>query len=86
MPTRLSDAVKQDHRRIEQAYRYILTASTKEDKLRWRNELALELARHCISEEQVLLPALKDRLFDGPSRCERNHADRMSVGVPYYRH
>ncbi|KAF9874261.1 hhe domain protein [Colletotrichum karsti] len=79
MPTRLSEAIKQDHRRIEQAYRYTLTASTQEDKLRWRNELALELARHCISEEQILLPALKVKLFDGPSRCDKNHTDRMSL-------
>ncbi|TDZ38042.1 putative hemerythrin-like protein [Colletotrichum spinosum] len=76
---RLCDAIKQDHIRIEQAYRYILTADSATDKLRWRNELALELARHCISEEQVLLPALRDRLFDGPTRCERNCTDRMSL-------
>ncbi|KAL0940028.1 hhe domain protein [Colletotrichum truncatum] len=76
---RLSETIKQDHRRIEQAYRYILTASSTEDKVRWRNELALELARHCISEEQVLIPVLRDRLFDGASRCEKNHADRMSL-------
>lgn len=82
MPTRLSEAIKQDHRRIEQAYRYILTAATQEDKLRWRNELALELARHCVSEEQVLLPALKLRLADGSSRCEKNCTDRKSVSVP----
>ncbi|KAI8260286.1 putative hemerythrin-like protein [Colletotrichum sp. SAR11_239] len=79
MPTRLSEAIKQDHRRIEQAYRYILTAATQDDKLRWRNELALELARHCISEEQVLLPALKLRLADGSSRCEKNCTDRKSL-------
>lgn len=84
-PCRLSEAIKQDHRRIEQAYRYILTASTAEDKLRWRNELVLELARHCISEEQVLLPVLKDRLVDGSSRSEKNHADRMSVSAISHR-
>ncbi|KAF6823852.1 hhe domain protein [Colletotrichum plurivorum] len=78
-PCRLSEAIKQDHRRIEQAYRYILTAATAEDKIRWRNELALELARHCISEEQILLPALIDRLADGSSRSEKNRADRMSL-------
>lgn len=83
-PCRLSEAIKQDHRRIEQAYRYILTAATAEDKIRWRNELALELARHCISEEQVLLPALNDRLADGSSRSEKNRADRVSVSHSSY--
>ncbi|OLN91677.1 putative hemerythrin C869.06c-like protein 2 [Colletotrichum chlorophyti] len=76
---RLSEAIKEDHRKIEQAYRYILTAASSEDKIHWRNELALELARHCISEEQVLIPALEDRLPDGASRSERNHTDRMSL-------
>ncbi|KAK0376937.1 HHE domain-containing protein [Colletotrichum limetticola] len=77
--TRLSDAIKDDHRKIEQAYRYILTSTTLEDKVRWRNELSLELARHCISEEQVLLPILTDRLADGESRSARNHTDRESL-------
>ncbi|WYZ33914.1 hypothetical protein EsH8_I_000190 [Colletotrichum jinshuiense] len=76
---RLSEAIKDDHRKIEQAYRYILTSTTPEDKDRWRNELALELARHCISEEQVLLPILKERLSDGESRGEKNHTDRQSL-------
>ncbi|KAK1635775.1 HHE domain-containing protein [Colletotrichum phormii] len=74
--TKLSDAIKDDHRKIEQAYRYILTSTTLEDKIRWRNELSLELARHCISEEKVLLPILTERLFDGESRSARNHTDR----------
>lgn len=77
--TKLSDAIKDDHRKIEQAYRYILTSTTVEDKVRWRNELSLELARHCISEEQVLLPILTDRLADGESRSARNHTVRESV-------
>ncbi|GJC77315.1 putative hemerythrin-like protein [Colletotrichum liriopes] len=76
---RLCEAIKDDHRKIEQAYRYILTSTTPEDKNRWRNELALELARHCISEEQVLLPILKDRLSDGDSRSAKNHTDRESL-------
>ncbi|GKT56010.1 HHE domain-containing protein [Colletotrichum tofieldiae] len=76
---RLCEAIKDDHRKIEQAYRYILTSTTPEDKHCWRNELALELARHCISEEQVLLPILKDRLSDGDSRSAKNHTDRDSL-------
>ncbi|KAK1593413.1 HHE domain-containing protein [Colletotrichum navitas] len=73
---RLCDAIKDDHRKIEQAYRYILTSTTPEDKNRWKDELALELARHCISEERVLLPILKDRLADGDSRSTKHNIDR----------
>ncbi|KAK1998232.1 HHE domain-containing protein [Colletotrichum falcatum] len=76
---RLCDAIKDDHRKIEQAYRYILTSTTSDEKNRWKNELALELARHCISEEQVLLPVLKNRLADGVSRSTKNHSDRESL-------
>ncbi|KAK2039346.1 HHE domain-containing protein [Colletotrichum somersetense] len=76
---RLCDAIKDDHRKIEQAYRYILTSTTPDDKNRWKNELALELARHCISEEQILLPVMKDRMADGDSRSTKNHTDRESL-------
>ncbi|KAK1970215.1 HHE domain-containing protein [Colletotrichum eremochloae] len=76
---RLCDAIKEDHRKIEQAYRYILTSTNSDDKNRWKNELALELARHCISEEKVLLPILKDRLADGDSRSTKNHTDREGL-------
>ncbi|KZL64129.1 HHE domain-containing protein [Colletotrichum tofieldiae] len=76
---RLCDVIKNDHRKIEQAYRYTLISTTPEDRAHWRDELALELARHCISEEQVLLPILRDRLADSEFRITKNCTDRHSL-------
>lgn len=76
---RLGDAIGQDHRRLEQDYLYLQTATTKEEKRRWKNKLCLELARHCISEDLVLLSVLEQRLSDGSDRCDNIIKDHEQV-------
>lgn len=53
----ISDAIKKDHREIEEYYQNILNASDNDTATRWQNQFVWELARHSIAEELVVYPA-----------------------------
>ncbi|KAM9874803.1 hhe domain protein [Verticillium dahliae] len=76
---RLSVTISEDHRRLEQDFQFIRTSTTDERKTHWAGELTLELARHCISEDQILLPAFREKLADGNQRCEQLTRDHKSI-------
>lgn len=70
----ISDAIKKDHREIEEYYNNILRASDDDSKTRWQNQFVWELARHSISEELVVYPAMEKNL--GPKGKEMAEKDR----------
>jgi len=61
----VSDAIKSDHRELETYYSHILSASDVDSKIRWQNQFVWKLARHSISEELVVYPALERFLKGG---------------------
>lgn len=49
--TLISEAIKDDHGELEDAYNRILQATGADEKQRWQNQFTWELARHSIGEE-----------------------------------
>jgi len=77
--TKISDAIKDDHRELEQGYKNILNAGTSDEKVRWRNQFTWELARHSIGEELVLYPAFEKHLPDGKQMADKDRQEHLSV-------
>jgi hemerythrin superfamily protein len=80
---RISDVVKHDHRELEQFYKNILNATDDETKTRWQNQFTWELARHSVSEELVVYPAMEKHLGDkGKSMAEKDRQEHKIVSSP----
>ncbi|KAH7410983.1 HHE domain-containing protein [Cadophora sp. MPI-SDFR-AT-0126] len=58
----ISQVLSQDHRYLDECYDKLKSASTTEDKVKWRNMLVWNLARHAISEELTVYPAMEQHL------------------------
>lgn len=58
----VSQAIGQDHRYLDECYDKLKAASNTEDKIKWRNMLVWNLARHAISEELTVYPAMEQHL------------------------
>jgi hemerythrin superfamily protein len=77
--TKISEAIKDDHHELEEAYNKILKAPTDDEKMRWRNQFAWELARHSIGEELVLYPAFEQYLPSGKEIADKDRQEHLTV-------
>lgn len=77
---RISEAIKNDHRDIEEAYHNINKAVSTEDKVKWRNQFTWELARHSVSEELLVYPQLERLLSNGDQLADRDREEHLTVG------
>ncbi|KAF1343628.1 HHE domain-containing protein [Delphinella strobiligena] len=62
MPQTISEAIGADHARFDVLYDNIKAEKDDAAKVRWRNELTWTVARHAISEELTLYPAMEKHL------------------------
>jgi hemerythrin superfamily protein len=76
----ISDAIKHDHRELEEYYNNILSATSLDEKARWQNQFTWELARHSVGEEIVVYPALEKHVLGGKEMAERDRAEHRKVG------
>ena len=60
----ISEAIGNDHADIDTYYENIKNAKDDGEKVRWRNQLTWTLARHAISEELTMYPAMEKHLGD----------------------
>lgn len=60
----ISEAIGADHSSISQYAENIKSATNDAEKVRWRNQLTWTLARHALSEELTLYPAMEKWLGD----------------------
>lgn len=58
----ISEAIGADHDSFDVYYNNIKSAEDDAAKVRWRNQLTWTLARHAISEELTLYPAMEKHL------------------------
>jgi hemerythrin superfamily protein len=58
----ISEAISADHESFDVYYSNIKNAEDDAGKVRWRNQLTWTLARHAISEELTLYPAMEKHL------------------------
>ncbi|KAL9111948.1 MAG: hypothetical protein Q9187_007852 [Circinaria calcarea] len=75
----ISDAVKHDHCELEEYYDKIVNATDDATKVRYQNAFTWELARHSISEELVVYPALEKYVNGGKNLAEKDRAEHQVV-------
>ncbi|KAL8663307.1 MAG: hypothetical protein Q9202_003943 [Teloschistes flavicans] len=73
-PQTISEAIGNDHQALDQYADNIKSATTLEDKTKWRNQLTWALARHAISEELTMYPAMEQHL--GEEGLQLTNTDR----------
>ncbi|KAK9233851.1 hemerythrin HHE cation binding domain-containing protein [Lipomyces kononenkoae] len=56
------DAIKNDHRELEEYYSNVINAKDANNQTKWQNQFTWELARHSVGEELVIYPALEKHL------------------------
>ncbi|GLA60477.1 hypothetical protein ABZX51_003495 [Aspergillus tubingensis] len=79
MASRISEAIKTDHREIEDYYNKILSSATETEKTKWQNQFTWELARHSIAEELVVYPQFEKSLPDGLAMADKDRKEHQSV-------
>jgi hemerythrin-like domain-containing protein len=78
--SRISDAIKKDHRELEEYYNNIIGAQNDDEATRWQNQFTWELARHSIGEELVVYPAFEKNLGDrGKQLADKDRAEHQTV-------
>jgi hemerythrin-like domain-containing protein len=81
--TLISEAIKTDHREIEDYYNKIINASNPDEQTRWQNQFTWELARHSVGEELVVYPAFEKHLGqEGKSMADKDREEHQSVYFP----
>lgn len=79
--TAISDAIKQDHRELEEYYNNILNAKDHDQQTRWQNQFVWELARHSLAEELVVYPAMEKHVKGGKEMADKDRAEHQVVRV-----
>lgn len=77
--TLIMDAIKKDHRELEEYYNIIVSSADTDEQIRYQNKFTWDLARHSISEELVVYPALEANLRDGTETAEKDRAQHQTV-------
>lgn len=78
----ISDAIAADHASFDEYADYIKTASDDAEKVRWRNQLTWTIARHALSEELTLYPAMEKHLGEeGVKLSKTDKEQHQGVGV-----
>lgn len=82
MSSRISDAIKKDHREIESYYEHIIGTSDETEQTKYQNQFTWELARHSIGEELVVYPAFEKYISDGVELANKDRQEHQSVSKP----
>lgn len=77
--SRISEAIKNDHREIESYYDRIINAKDDDEKTRYQNQFTWELARHAHGEELVVYPAFEKKLSNGKSMADKDRDEHQVV-------
>ena len=73
-PDSISQAIGNDHKGIDRYIDELRGAKTLQEQVEWRNALAWRLARHAISEELTMYPAMEKHM--GAEGLELTNTDR----------
>lgn len=76
---RLMDAIKKDHRELEEYYNIIVSSGNTDEQIRFQNKFTWELARHAIGEELVVYPALEKYLPNGTATADKDREEHQTV-------
>ena len=76
---RILPTIQHEHREIEYHTHKILKSSDPDEQTRYQNLLTWELARHIISEELVVYPALAKHVDDGQGRADKRRIEHQTI-------
>lgn len=74
MPNTISDAIGKDHKYLDHCADMLKAAKTEQEQIEWRNQLTWALARHAISEELTMYPAMEEKM--GQEGVDLTNVDR----------
>lgn len=83
-PPTISEATSGDHKSLDEYADRIRSSTSLDDKIKWRNQLTWALARHAISEELTMYPAMEKHL--GEEGLQLTNTDReqhQAVPLPH---
>ena len=72
----ISEAIAADHASFDEYADYLRTATDDAEKVRWRNQLTWTVARHALSEELTLYPAMEKHLGDEGVRLTKTDKEQ----------
>ncbi|KGO42416.1 hypothetical protein PEX2_080650 [Penicillium expansum] len=81
---RISEAIKDDHRRLESYYNIIMNSEDEDERTRFQNQFTWELARHAIAEELVVFPALEKARSDGKEKIDDDRREHSALREMLY--
>ncbi|KAK9372450.1 uncharacterized protein V1513DRAFT_460581 [Lipomyces chichibuensis] len=82
---RISEALKQDRRDIEDCYESVLRADSQDNRERWANQFAWEAVRLLVGEEIVLYPAFEKYLPNGKAVADKDRNEHQMVKNDLYK-
>ena len=71
----ISEAIGNDHKAIDSYAEHIKSSTSLDDKAKWRNQFTWALARHAISEELTMYPAMEKHM--GQEGLDLTNVDRQ---------
>jgi len=77
--TRISEAIKKDHRELEAYYDKILSSADDGEKTAYQDQFTWELARHSHAEELLVYPAFEKNLPDGKVMADKDRDEHQQV-------
>lgn len=85
MPETISEAIGADHQLFDDYYENIKNTTDDAAKVRWRNQLTWTIARHAISEELTLYPAMEKHLgAEGIALSKTDKEQHQGVRIPFH--
>ncbi|CAI7567356.1 unnamed protein product [Penicillium palitans] len=81
---RISEAIKDDHRRLESYYNIIVNSEDEDEQTRFQNQFTWELARHAVAEELVVFPALEKVRSDGKEKIDDDRREHSALKEMIY--
>ncbi|TLS26056.1 hypothetical protein PpBr36_07865 [Pyricularia pennisetigena] len=79
---KISDAIKKDHRELEQYYNEVINSSDQEHQQKFGNQFTWELARHSVAEELLVYPAFETHLGEeGRKMAEHDRKEHHEVKI-----
>ena len=77
--TRILPTIEHEHRELEYHAHKILNSADPDERTRYQNILTWELARHIVSEELVVYPALAKHVDDGEDRADKRRIEHQTI-------
>lgn len=76
---RVSEVIKDDHRKLESYYNIIVNSEDEDEQTRFQNQFTWELARHAVAEELVVFPAIEKHVPAGKSKTDDDRREHSTV-------